>query len=96
MIAEHDARYRKKVETLAQLKATTDDAKRAEILASSGQWGMAAEAFARAVEKEPEKLQLRYRLIDALLQSGERAGSGPPATTSSSGSGTRAIPSRPW
>ena len=23
--AEHDARYRKKVETLAQLKATTDD-----------------------------------------------------------------------
>ena len=33
MTAEHDARYRKKIETLAQLKATTDDAERAKILA---------------------------------------------------------------
>ena len=94
--AEHDARYRKKIETLAQLKATTDDAERAKILAGSGQWGMAAEAFARAVEKEPDNLQLRYQLIDALLKSGDRAGSDPPATTCSSGSGTRAILSRPW
>ena len=51
--AEHDARYRKKVETLTQLKATTDEAKRAEILADSGQWGAVAGAFAKAVEKEP-------------------------------------------
>jgi WD40 repeat protein/serine/threonine protein kinase len=67
--AEHDERYRKKIETLAQLESTTDDAKRGEILAGSGQWSMAAEAFARAVEKEPDKLKVRYQLIDALLQS---------------------------
>ncbi len=68
--ADHDARYRKKVETLAQLKATTDDAERARILAGSGQWGMAAEAFARAVKKEPEKLDLREKYIEALVKSG--------------------------
>jgi WD40 repeat protein/serine/threonine protein kinase/tetratricopeptide (TPR) repeat protein len=71
MTAEHDARYRKKVETLARLKATTDDAERARILADSGQWGMAAEAFARAMAKEPGNLQLRCQLIDALLKSGD-------------------------
>ncbi len=70
-IAEHDARYRKKVETLAQLKATTDEARRAEILAASGQWGVAAAAFAKAVASEPGKLRLRYQLIDALLRSGD-------------------------
>jgi WD40 repeat protein/serine/threonine protein kinase/Flp pilus assembly protein TadD len=69
--AEHDARYRKKVETLAQLKATTDEARRAEILAASGQWGVAAAAFARAVDREPGKLRLRYQLIDALLKAGD-------------------------
>ena len=42
--------------TLAQLKATTDEAKRAEVLANSGQWGAAAGAFAKAVDKEPDKL----------------------------------------
>ena len=38
---------------------------------------MAAEAFARAVEKEPEKIQLRYQLVDALLQAGDRSRVGP-------------------
>jgi WD40 repeat protein/serine/threonine protein kinase len=71
LTAEHDARYRKKIETLAQLEATTDDAKRGEILAGSGQWSMAAEAFARAKEKEPDKLRVRFQLINALLQSGD-------------------------
>jgi WD40 repeat protein len=71
LTAEHDARYRKKIETLEQLKATTDDVRRAEILAGSGQWSMASAALARAVEKEPGKLPLRYMLIDALLQSGD-------------------------
>jgi tetratricopeptide (TPR) repeat protein len=77
MLAEHDARYRKKIATLRQLQATSDDAQRARILAGSGQWGMAAEAFARAVEKEPEKIQLRYQLVDALLQAGDRSRVGP-------------------
>ena len=68
-----DDRYRRKIATLEQLKGAEDDAERGKILASGGQWGMAAEAFARAVEKEPEKIQLRYQLIDALLQAGDRS-----------------------
>jgi WD40 repeat protein len=71
--AEHDARYRKKIETLTQLKAATDDAERGNILAGSGQWGMAAGAFARAVEKEPDRPELRFQLIEALLYSADRS-----------------------
>ena len=70
MTAEHDARYRKKVEALAQLEDATDDLSRAKILAGSGQWGMAAEAFARAAAKDPDNLQLRYQQIDALGRAG--------------------------
>ena len=77
VIAEHDARYQKKIATLTQLQAAADDAGRAKVLASGGQWGMAAEAFARAVEKEPERIQLRYQLVDALLQAGDRSRVGP-------------------
>jgi WD40 repeat protein len=68
---QHDARYRQKIQTLEQLKAATDDVERAKILADGGQWTMAAEALARAVENEPGKLPLRYLLIDALVQSGD-------------------------
>src|SRR5262249_51818081 len=64
---------RKKVETLTQLKGTNDEAQRAEILAGSGQWGMAAEAFAKAVAKKPDNLYLRNRLIAALVESGNRS-----------------------
>src|SRR5262245_34484040 len=62
-----DDRYHRRIATLEQLKDAQDDAERAKILAGSGQWGMAAEAFARAVEKEPERIQFRYQLVDALL-----------------------------
>jgi WD40 repeat protein/tRNA A-37 threonylcarbamoyl transferase component Bud32 len=75
--AEHDARYQKKIETLAQLKATTDDSERAKILESTGQWGMASEALARAVAKEPDNIQFRCRLIDAILKSGDTSRIGP-------------------
>ena len=70
MTAEHDARYRKKIEALAQLQDATDDLSRTKILAGSGQWGMAAEAFARAAAKDPDNLQLRYQQIDALGRAG--------------------------
>ena len=70
MTAEHDARYRKKIEALAQLEAATDDLERAKILAGSGQWGMAAEAFTNAAAKDPDNLQLRYQQIDALEKAG--------------------------
>jgi tetratricopeptide (TPR) repeat protein len=72
-----DDRYRRKLATLEQLKTVQDDAQRAKILAGGGQWGMAAEAFARAVEKKPEEIQLHYRLVDALLQAGDRGRVGP-------------------
>jgi WD40 repeat protein/serine/threonine protein kinase len=71
--AEHDARYTEKVTTLAQLRATTDDARRAEILAGGGQWGMAADAFARALEKRPGERQVWFQYIQALLEAGEES-----------------------
>jgi len=77
MTAEHDARYRKKVEALARLEDATDDLSRAKILAGTGQWGMAAEAFARAAAKDPDNLQLRYQLIEALVQAGDMRRVGP-------------------
>ena len=70
MTAEHDARYRNKVEALAQLEDATDELSCAKILAGSGQWAMAAGAFARAAAKEPDNLQLRYQQIDALGRAG--------------------------
>ena len=72
-----DDRYQRKIATLEQLKAAEDDAQRGKILASGGQWGMAAETFARAVDKEPQKIELRYQLVDALLQAGDRSRVGP-------------------
>ena len=69
--ADHDKRYQKKIETLASLKATTDDLERAKILAGGGQWALAAEAFARAVAKEPENLQLHYQLVEAIVKAGD-------------------------
>jgi tetratricopeptide (TPR) repeat protein len=71
LTAEHDARYRQKIQTLEQLKATTDDFERAKILADGGQWTMASEALTKAVAKKPDYPQLRYQLIDALLKSGD-------------------------
>jgi tetratricopeptide (TPR) repeat protein len=73
-IAEHDIRFRKKVETLMQLKATTDDAQRAEILAGSGQWGMACAAYAKAIDRAPGDLLLRYHHIIALAENRDRSG----------------------
>ncbi len=77
VIAEHDLRYRNKVEMLTRMKETLDDTQRAEILAVGGQWGRAAESFARAVAKQPEQLPLRYQLIDAMLHSEDPSGVGP-------------------
>ena len=79
VIAKHDARYWKKIDALthSNLESANDEARRAETLADAGQWAMAAEAFARAVEKDPGRLQLRFRLVDALLQAGDRIRVGP-------------------
>jgi len=71
---EHDARYRRKLTALAELKDATDDFQRGEILAGSGQWGMAAGAFGKAVEREPKNIALRYKHIIALVESGNTSG----------------------
>jgi tetratricopeptide (TPR) repeat protein len=56
------------------LKATADDAERAEILTVSGQWSMAAEAFGKAVRRDPKNRSLRYKHVFALVESGNRDG----------------------
>jgi WD40 repeat protein/tetratricopeptide (TPR) repeat protein len=80
VIAEHDARHTNTVARLARLKATTDEARRAEIFAASGQWAMAADAFARALEKEPGKRQVWFQYVQALLEAAD--GSKVPTTCS--------------
>ncbi len=72
--AEHDERYRKKVETMRLLQATTADTRRAEILAGSGQWGLACVAYATAIEREPDNRLLRFRHIIALIENRDRSG----------------------
>jgi WD40 repeat protein/Flp pilus assembly protein TadD len=74
---EHDARYRRKIQTLEQLKAATDDVQRAKILADGGQWTMAAEALTKAVAKNPDDRQLRCQHIEALVNSGDTRRIGP-------------------
>src|SRR5262249_55049844 len=73
-IRRDDERYRRKVETLARFEASTDNAQRAESLAADGQWSLAAKAFGKAVEQEPDNLQLRRFHLLSLLESGEIPG----------------------
>src|SRR5262249_36993766 len=65
---EHDGRFQRKLATLAELKDPAAGARRAEVLARDGQWGLAADAFRRATERAPEDLQLRYHYLIALLK----------------------------
>ena len=54
-IAEHDARYQRKITMLEQLKATTDDAQRAEVLAgaANGAWPPSPSARPSSRAREP-------------------------------------------
>jgi eukaryotic-like serine/threonine-protein kinase len=74
VLQEHDARYQRKLTALAELKDATDDIHRGEILARSGQWGMAIVAYSKAIEREPDNLLLRYQYIIALVEDGDRSG----------------------
>ena len=74
VLQEHDARYQRKLTALAELKDATDDIQRGEILARSGQWELAADAFAKAVDREPRNRRLRYQHLIALVESGNRTG----------------------
>jgi tetratricopeptide (TPR) repeat protein len=72
--ASHDSRFLRKFAMLRQLNAPTDDSQRAQMLASSGQWGMAAIAFGKAVEREPHNVILRYHHMLCLLENGDTPG----------------------
>jgi hypothetical protein len=65
---EHDARYERKLAALAELRDAAAGARRAEDLAQDGQWGLAADAFRKAIERAPDNLQLRYHHLLALLK----------------------------
>ena len=70
VIAEHDTRYRRKLETLHQLKAMTNDALRADILAQRGEWALAAHALREAIKAKPENIRHHLHLCLSLLQIG--------------------------
>src|SRR5262245_46915271 len=76
VLQEHEARCQQKRTTLEQVvRADIDDSQRAEMLARNDRWDMAVDSFARAIEREPENLALRYRHLLALLSDGEFGGS---------------------
>ena len=52
----------------------TEDAQRAQSLAQKGRWDLAAAAFGKLVEQEPDNLGSRYPHIRSLVEAGDRAG----------------------
>jgi WD40 repeat protein len=62
--------YQQKLKGLGASEA----AQRAESLARNGQWDLAAAAFGKFVEQEPDNLMLRYPLIRSLIKAGDKAG----------------------
>jgi hypothetical protein len=54
ILAAQDARYRQKRRALAAQARAAEDAQRANNLARSGQWSLAAAAFRKFIEQEPD------------------------------------------
>jgi WD40 repeat protein/tetratricopeptide (TPR) repeat protein len=69
-----DSEYQEKNRTLEELKAVRDDAQRAEVFFRNRQWDMAADAYARAVEQQPDDFNLWHRLVIARHNSRDRRG----------------------
>jgi tetratricopeptide (TPR) repeat protein len=74
ILRTQDARYQRKRKALAELARAVEDSERAENLAKSGQWDLAAAAFGKFVEQEPDNLVLRQSQIRALLEASDVAG----------------------
>src|SRR5262249_37664180 len=64
----------RKREALAELARAVEDAERAENLAKSGRWDLAAEAYGKFVDQEPDNFVLRQAQIRALLAANDVAG----------------------
>jgi hypothetical protein len=63
-----------KTRALKELRRGAGNALRAESLARGGQWALAAAALGKAVELEPNSLDLRHQHILSLLEAGDRSG----------------------
>jgi WD40 repeat protein/tRNA A-37 threonylcarbamoyl transferase component Bud32 len=74
VIADHDARYRRKLAMLERLKSATDDLQRGEALAMGGRWDLAAGVLGSLVERKPDDLQRRSTHLLWLLLAGDRDG----------------------
>jgi tetratricopeptide (TPR) repeat protein len=70
----HDARYQQKRKALGELARAIENTQRAESLARNGQWKLAAAAFGKFVEQEPDNPALRFPHIRSLLAAGDSAG----------------------
>jgi tetratricopeptide (TPR) repeat protein len=73
LIQAQDAQYQRKHQALGELVRGTEDTQRAESLARSGRWDLAAAAFARFVEQDPDNRFLRYSHIRSLVLAGDSA-----------------------
>jgi WD40 repeat protein/serine/threonine protein kinase/tetratricopeptide (TPR) repeat protein len=69
-----DERYRRKRKALAELARSVEDAERAENLAKSGQWDLAAAAYGKFVDQEPDDFGLRQAQVRALLAANDVGG----------------------
>jgi WD40 repeat protein len=74
VLRAQDARYQQKIQALGALARATEDFQRAETLARSGRWDLAAATFGKLIEQEPENLGLRYSHIRSLVGAGDSAG----------------------
>jgi tetratricopeptide (TPR) repeat protein len=74
VLRAQDAHYRRKREALGELARTTADTQQADNLARNGQWDLAAAAFDKLVEKEPDNSGLRHPHIRSLVEAGDKAG----------------------
>ena len=74
ILRAQDARYQRKRKALAELARAVEDAERAENLAKSGQWDLAADAYGKFVDQEPDNFVLRQAQIRALLAANDVAG----------------------
>ena len=63
ILRAQEARYQRKRKALAELARAVEDAERAENLARSGQWDLAAEAYGKFVDQEPDNFGLRQSQI---------------------------------
>ena len=69
LIALHDARHQRKIDTLRTIQTATDTARRANSSPGLAAGELAAQAYASAVEEARNDLWLRFRYIDALIKS---------------------------